>query len=182
MQRHTQAEGVATAISWGPRAMNVAGMMLLVAKGGAFQAYHGMVRRSCVARMRFLSSRPAAFADRAPRPQGHDTAAAAGAPHPAVEAVASPEHNEVESLSFFERIGRPRYVAAPMVEQSEAGESCSRTEYRTAVYRDRWWGYVCPRMHEWYDVYSVTPVGVTSTSFLLWGLYLYRTPVQLFCK
>lgn len=124
MQRHTQGEGVATAIGWGPRAMTVAGMMLLVAKGGAFQPCHGMVR-SCVARTRLLSSRPA-VADRVPNPRGHDTAAV-GARLPAVKAV-TPEHNEAGSLSFFERMGRPRYVAAPMVEQSEAGESSSRTE------------------------------------------------------
>lgn len=111
MQRHTQEKEAATTVGSVPRAMTVAVMMLSIAKGGAFQAY-GMVRSN--ARTRLLSSRPA-LADRVLSPQEYATGA-----RPAAEG--RPERNEASS-SFFERMGRPRYIAAPMVEQSEAGES-----------------------------------------------------------
>lgn len=117
MHRKTQEKEAATTVGRVPRAMTVAVMILSIANGGAFRPYHGIVR-SCSARTRLLSP-PPALADRVLSPQEYATATVA---RPAVEA-ARPEHNEAESVSFFERIGRPRYVAAPMVEQSEAGES-----------------------------------------------------------
>ncbi|CAM9668557.1 unnamed protein product [Pylaiella littoralis] len=114
MHRKTQEKEAATAVGRVPRAMTVAVMILSIANGGAFRPHHGIVR-SCSARTRLLSP-PPALADRVLSPQEYATATVA---RPAVEA-ARPENNEAESVSFFERIGRPRYVAAPMVEQSEA--------------------------------------------------------------
>lgn len=92
------------------RAMALAVVLVSVAKGRAFQA-HGLPGRT-----RLLSSRPAALsAERVIRPQ-QDAADAAP-----VGARPDAEGRAADSLSFFERIGSPRYIAAPMVEQSEAG-------------------------------------------------------------
>lgn len=118
MQRRTRENETATAVGRVPRVMTVAAVLLAGSTGGAFQVYYGGMVRSCVARSTRLLSSRAALADRVPSPQEYATGTGA---RPAVDG-AKPGHNEAESLSFFERMGRPRYIAAPMVEQSEAGE------------------------------------------------------------
>lgn len=45
---------------------------------------------------------------------------------------ARPGESEVDAPSFFERVGSPRFIAAPMVEQSEAGEFVSVVLFTTS--------------------------------------------------
>ena len=96
--------------------MTLAVMLMSVAKGRSFQT-HGFRTRAS----RVLSSRPAALAERAV-PTQQDAPGA-----PPAEARPDAEEREADSPSFFERMGSPRYIAAPMVEQSEAGECGARS-------------------------------------------------------
>lgn len=110
MRRRTTEKAANTAVGKFPRAMTMVVMVMSVGNGRAFQAY-GLTRSW--ARTRQLSL-GAALAERALGKQEH-----AQVQHAVEDRL---ERDEAGSMSFFERIGRPRYIAAPMVEHSEAGE------------------------------------------------------------
>lgn len=104
-------------------------MMILlssIAKVGGFQV-RGVVARSHVGNgsakraARSLSSRPA-LADPVLTLRQQDDRS------PSPEQKPAQERSEADSTGFFDRMGRPRYIAAPMVEQSEAGEFASRSD------------------------------------------------------
>ena len=82
-------------------------MLLSVGKAGALRPG---------ARTRWQSSRPATLVGKAHSSLQRDAVGA----RPIEEA--RPEERESHAPSFFERMGSPRFIAAPMVEQSEAGE------------------------------------------------------------
>lgn len=84
-------------------------MLLSVGKAGALRTS---------ARTRWQRARPAALVDRAHSSLQQNAVGA----RPIEEARS--EGSETHAPSFFERMGSPRFIATPMVEQSEAGEVC----------------------------------------------------------
>ncbi|CAM9549783.1 unnamed protein product [Ectocarpus sp. 12 AP-2014] len=90
----------------------LAGMAVLLpfmTRSWAFQTL--CINARAMGGARLLSSRQA-LTDRVPIPQQES--------HCPPEEQARRERSEAEPRSFFEEIGRPKYIAAPMVEQSEA--------------------------------------------------------------
>lgn len=85
----------------------VVAMSLSIGKVGAFQ--------TAAARTRWLRSHPALVG------RVHGPLLQNDVGTRSIEA--RPEESDADAPGFFERIGSPRFIAAPMVEQSEAGES-----------------------------------------------------------
>lgn len=114
MQRFSQGRNTAAPVGTFARAS--AGVVVMLLAMGKVEV--GALQTTAWTR-RWLSSRPAAsLADRVHSSLQEDAVGAR-------PVEASPEEGEIDEPSFFERMGSPRYVAAPMVEQSEAGESLS---------------------------------------------------------
>lgn len=112
MQSFSRARKTA-ATSFGTLARASAGVAVMLLSMGKVEV--GALQTAARTR-RWLSSRPAASAvDRVHSSLQEEAVGAR-------RAETSPEKSEADAPSFFERMGSPRYIAAPMVEQSEAGE------------------------------------------------------------
>lgn len=119
MQSSCQERNTA-ATAAGKLARSSAGVMLMILSAVRVGKGTGALRTNAAVRTRWPSSRPALVV--------HSTVHSSRSLQQDAAVGARPiefrpeESTEDAPTSFFERMGSPRYIAAPMVEQSEAGE------------------------------------------------------------